>query len=70
MLWHFLRGKEPANLILHLKGSYFIRKKKKFQTALPNFVGMTRSIRVPLFKEASEKGDYNFHKKFRHFKHG
>lgn len=43
MLWYFLQGKEPANLILHLKGSYFTRKEKKIKTALPNFVGMTGS---------------------------
>lgn len=44
MLWHFLQGTEPANMILHLKDSYFtrIKKKIKFKTTLPDFVGMTR----------------------------
>lgn len=71
MLWHFLQDKEPANAILHLKDSYFARKKinskHRFQILWER---QAQSIRVPHFNATSEKGDYDFHIKLRHFTHG
>lgn len=71
MRWHFLQDKEPANPILHLKDSYFARKninsKHRFQML---WEWQAQSIRVPHFNATSEKWDYDFHIKLRHFTHG